>query len=155
AVAARMAATLGERVGERIGHRMRLDTRVSARTRIEVVTEGVLTRMLQQDPSLDGIALVIFDEFHERSLQADLGLALTLDARDGLSPALRILVMSATLDVEPVAALVGNATVVKTEGRTFPVETRYVGQGLPPMPMTYGARSTTHGLPGAAATARG
>jgi len=138
AVAARMAATLGEPVGERVGYRMRLDTRVSPRTRIEVVTEGVLTRMLQRDPSLDGIALVIFDEFHERSLQADLGLALTLDARDGLSPALRIVVMSATLDVEPVAALLGDAAVVRTEGRTFPVETRYAGLGLPPLPAPRG-----------------
>ncbi len=134
AVAARMAATLGESVGGRVGHRMRLDTRVSRSTRIEVVTEGVLTRMLQQDPALEGVALVIFDEYHERSLQADLGLALTLDARDGLSPTLRILVMSATLDIEPVAALLGDAHVVCTEGRVFPVETRYAGQGLPPLP---------------------
>src|SRR5690606_14888075 len=81
---------------------------------------------------------VIFDEFHERSLQADLGLALTLDARDGLSPALRIVVMSATLDVEPVAALLGDAAVVRTEGRTFPVETRYAGLGLPPLPAPRG-----------------
>src|SRR5690606_15954400 len=143
AVAARMAATLGERVGERVGYRMRLDTRVSKRTQIEVVTEGVLTRMLQHDPALDGVATVIFDEFHERSLQADLGLALTLDAREGLSPALRILVMSATLDVEPVAALLGAAHVVRTEGRTFDVETRYAGQGLPPMPAAHGAVSAS------------
>jgi ATP-dependent helicase HrpB len=134
AVARRMAATLGERVGERVGQRMRLDTRVSAATRIEVITEGVLTRMLQHDPSLDGIALVIFDEFHERSLQADLGLALTLDARDGLAPALRVLVMSATLDAAPVAALLGDAAIVEAQGRMHPVETRYVGTGLPPMP---------------------
>ena len=158
AVAARMAATLGEPVGERVGYRMRLDTRVSPRTRIEVVTEGVLTRMLQQDPSLDGVALVIFDEFHERSLQADLGLALTLDAREGLSPALRILVMSATLETEPVAALLGAAPVVRTEGRTFPVETRYVGQRLPPMPAARsgsprGPGSTLRGHPGAAPSA--
>jgi len=143
AVATRMATTLGERIGERVGYRMRLDTRVSSRTRIEVVTEGVLTRMLQHDPSLDGVALVIFDEFHERSLEADLGLALTLDARDGLSPALRILVMSATLDVEPVANLLGDAAVVRTDGRTFPVETRYVGQGLPPMPVRHGTPAAT------------
>ncbi|MFS8608203.1 MAG: ATP-dependent helicase HrpB [Gammaproteobacteria bacterium] len=137
AVARRMAATLGETVGERVGYRMRLDTRVSKATRIEVVTEGVLTRMLQHDPALEGIALVIFDEFHERSVDADLGLALTLDARDALVPELRILVMSATLDVEAVANLLGNAAIVRTEGRTFPVETRYVGRGLPPMPATY------------------
>ncbi len=145
AVATRMAATLGERVGERVGYRMRLDTRVSSRTRIEVVTEGVLTRMLQHDPSLDGVALVIFDEFHERSVDADLGLALTLDARDGLSPELRILVMSATLDVEPVANLLGGAAVVRAEGRAFPVETRYVGQGLPPMPTARGPGASASG----------
>ena len=81
AVAARMATLLGESVGDTVGYRMRLDTRVSRRTRIEVVTEGVLTRLLQEDPALEGVALVIFDEFHERSLQADLGLALALDAR--------------------------------------------------------------------------
>lgn len=146
AVARRMAATLGERVGERVGYRMRLDTLVSKATRIEVVTEGVLTRMLQSDPSLEGVALVIFDEFHERSLQADLGLALTLDAREALVPELRLLVMSATLEVEPVARLLGEATVVRSEGRTFPVETRYVGRGLPPMPSAGGsaARGTAH-----------
>jgi len=141
AVARRMAATLGETVGERVGYRMRLDTRVSKATRIEVITEGVLTRMLQHDPALEGVALVIFDEFHERSLDADLGLALTLDARDALVPELRLLVMSATLDVAPVANLLGNAAIVRSEGRTFPVETRHVGRGLPPMPAREAARA--------------
>src|SRR5487761_841290 len=98
AVALRMAQTLGEAVGRTVGYRMRLDTKVSRDTRIEVVTEGVLTRMLQTDPELEGVAAVLFDEYHERSLQADLALALTLDARASLTPALRILVMSATLE---------------------------------------------------------
>jgi ATP-dependent helicase HrpB len=134
AVARRMAATLGEDVGQTVGYRMRLDTRVSRATRIEVVTEGVLTRMLQQDPALEQVALVIFDEFHERSLQADLGLALTLDARDALASALRVLVMSATLEVEPIARLLGDAVVIRAEGRVFPVEHRFVGRGAPLLP---------------------
>jgi HrpA-like RNA helicase len=103
AVAARMAHTLGEAVGATVGYRMRLDTKVSRATRIEVVTEGVLTRMLQEDAALEGVAAVIFDEFHERSLQADLGLALCIDARATLSASLLILVMSATLDGAAVA----------------------------------------------------
>ena len=98
AIAARMAHTLGEAPGATVGYRMRLDTRVSRATRVEVVTEGVLTRLLQDDPALEGVAAIIFDEFHERSLQADLGLALSLDARATLVPELRILIMSATLD---------------------------------------------------------
>jgi ATP-dependent helicase HrpB len=132
AVAARMAQTLGESVGGRIGYRMRLDTRVSRATRIEVVTEGVLTRMLQEDPALEGVAALIFDEFHERSLQADLGLALALDARANLAPELRIVVMSATLDGAAVAALV-QAPVISAPGRMFAVNTRYAGAGLPPL----------------------
>ncbi|HEX5420711.1 MAG TPA: ATP-dependent helicase HrpB [Gammaproteobacteria bacterium] len=134
AVARRMAQTLGEAVGQTVGYRMRLDTRVSPATRIEVVTEGVLTRRLQTDPELEGVALVIFDEFHERSLQADLGLALTLDAREALAPELRVLVMSATLEAEPVARLLGDAAIVKAEGRAFPVESRFTGKGLPLLP---------------------
>lgn len=126
AAADRMAALLGEDgAGGTVGYRVRNDTRVGARTRIEVVTEGVLTRMLQSDPSLEGVALVVFDEFHERSLHADLGLALTLQARSVLRPELRLLVMSATLDAAPVAALLGDAPVVRSEGRTYPVETRW------------------------------
>src|SRR5258708_12873727 len=105
AAARRMAEMLGESVGETVGYRTRLDTRVSAATRIEVVTEGILIRMIQDDPALDGVGLVIFDEFHERSLDADLGLALTLEARRALREDLRLLVMSATLDGEAVAPL--------------------------------------------------
>jgi ATP-dependent helicase HrpB len=131
AVARRMAQTLRENVGQTVGYRMRLDTRVSRDTRIEVVTEGVLTRMLQNDPSLEGVAAVIFDEFHERSLQADLGLALVIDARENLTPDLKLLVMSATLDGERVAALLGDAPIVTAQGRVFPVETRFVGKGVP------------------------
>ncbi|MEZ5816730.1 MAG: ATP-dependent helicase HrpB [Hyphomicrobiaceae bacterium] len=129
AAAERMAELRGERVGETVGIRARLDTRVSPRTRIEVVTEGVFTRLILDDPGLDGVGLVIFDEFHERSLDADLGLALALDARGGLREDLRLLVMSATLDGARVAALLGDAVpVIRSEGRAFPVETRYVGR---------------------------
>jgi ATP-dependent helicase HrpB len=128
AAAERMAELRGEPVGDVVGIRARLDTRVSAATRIEVVTEGVFTRLVLDDPTLDGVGLVIFDEFHERSLDADLGLALALDARAGLRPDLRILVMSATLDGGRVAGLLGDAPVIRSEGRTFPIETRYVGR---------------------------
>ncbi len=126
AAAAYMARLLGEGVGETVGYRVRLDTRVGPRTRVEVVTEGVLGRMLQDDPALDGIGLVIFDEFHERSLHADLGLALTLQTRALLRDDLGIVVMSATLDGAPVAALLGDAPIVRSEGRAFPVTTRHV-----------------------------
>jgi ATP-dependent helicase HrpB len=134
-VAQRMAATLGESVGATVGYRMRLDTRVSRATRIEVITEGVLTRMLQTDPTLEDVAAVLFDEFHERSLQADLGLALCLDARRTLDSDLRLLVMSATLDGVAVAALLGEHTpIVTSQGRAFPVTIEYVGSGLPLLP---------------------
>ncbi|MCJ2137896.1 ATP-dependent helicase HrpB [Methylobacterium sp. J-026] len=126
AAAARMAQTLGEPVGGTVGLRVRLGSKISARTRIEVVTEGVFTRMILDDPELAGIGAVLFDEFHERSLDADLGLALALDAQGGLREDLRILVMSATLDGARVARLMGDAPVVASEGRAFPVETRYV-----------------------------
>src|SRR5688500_11100509 len=135
AVAARMAATLGEAPGETVGYRMRMETRVSRRTRIEVVTEGVFTRMLQSDPALEGIAAVLFDEFHERSLHADTGLAFALDSQENLTPELRLLVMSATLDGAAVARLLGSATTnaptITAAGRMFPVEVRHVGTGLP------------------------
>ncbi len=115
----------------RFGHRMRMDTRVSRDTRIEVVTEGVLTRMLQQDAALEGVGLVIFDEFHERSLQADLGLALALDTQTNLAPELKLLVMSATLDTQGIAAKLGDAPVVSAAGRAWPVATRYAGSSAP------------------------
>ena len=117
----RLASLLGEAPGDRVGWRMRQDTRVSARTVIEVITEGVLTRRLQRDPGLDGVSAVVFDEFHERSLDADLGLALTLEVADALRPDLRVLVMSATLDTDPVAALL-DAPVIRSEGFIHPVE---------------------------------
>jgi ATP-dependent helicase HrpB len=126
AAARRMAQELGEEVGETIGYRVHLESRVGPRTRVEVVTEAILTRRLQQDPALDGVACVIFDEFHERSLNSDLGLALTLDAQSGLREDLRILVMSATLDGHRIAALLDDAPVISSDGRIFPVEIRYV-----------------------------
>ncbi|MFN8651895.1 MAG: ATP-dependent helicase HrpB [Gemmatimonadales bacterium] len=125
AAARRMATMLGEKAGATVGYRVRRESVVSAATRIEVVTEGILTRMLQSDPSLEGVGLVAFDEFHERSLHADLGLALTLQSRALLRPDLRILIMSATLDGARVAALLGGAPIVTSEGRAFPVDTRY------------------------------
>ena len=128
AAAARMAATLGEAVGETVGFRVRLQSKVSARTRIEVVTEGVFTRMILGDAGLEGVAGVLFDEFHERSLDADLGLALARDSQSVLRDDLRILVMSATLDGARVARLLGDAPVVESQGRAFPVETRYLGR---------------------------
>ncbi len=134
AVAARMAAMTGTEVGGLIGVRMRFDTRVSRATRIEVVTEGVLGRLLQTDPALEGVAAVLFDEFHERSLASDLGLALLLDAEAQLGPRLRLLVMSATLDGERVAALLGAAPLITTAGRRFPVTLHHVGRGAPLLP---------------------
>src|SRR5690349_10596710 len=128
AAAARMATTLGEQVGDTVGLRVRFGSKVSRRTRIEVVTEGVFTRLILDDPTLDGVAAVLFDEFHERSLDADLGLALALDAQRGLREDLKILVMSATLDTARVATLLGGAPVIASEGRAFPVETRYAGR---------------------------
>jgi ATP-dependent helicase HrpB len=126
AAARRMSQLLGQQVGETVGFRVRGETRVGRATRIEVVTEGILTRMLHNDPSLEGTGVVIFDEFHERSLDADLALALTLEARDALRPDLRVVVMSATLDGARVARLIGDAPVITSEGKTFPVETRYL-----------------------------
>src|SRR5664279_1508284 len=128
AAAARMASTLGEPVGDTVGLRVRFGSKISKRTRIEVITEGVFTRLILDDPSLAGIAAVLFDEFHERSLDADLGLALARDVQLALREDLKILVMSATLDGARVAALLGDAPVVTSQGRSFDVETRYLGR---------------------------
>ncbi|NIX76022.1 ATP-dependent helicase HrpB [Microvirga terricola] len=128
AAADRMARTLGEAVGETVGLRVRLGSKISCKTRIEVVTEGVFARMILDDPSLEGVAAVLFDEFHERSLDADLGLALALDAQGGLREDLRLLVMSATLDGARVAGLLGGSPVIESEGRAYPVETLYLGR---------------------------
>ncbi|MFC0240405.1 ATP-dependent helicase HrpB [Rhodopseudomonas telluris] len=128
ASAERMAKTLGERAGETVGYRVRFGSKVSRATRIEVVTEGIFTRQILDDPELSGIGAVLFDEFHERSLDADLGLALARDAQQGLREDLRILVMSATIDGARVAKLLGDAPVVESLGRAFPVETRYLGR---------------------------
>ena len=128
ASAERMAHTTGEPVGETVGYRVRFGSKVSRATRIEVVTEGIFSRQILDDPELSGVAAVLFDEFHERSLDADLGLALARDAQTGLREDLRILVMSATLDGARVAKLLGDAPVIASEGRAFPVETRYLGR---------------------------
>lgn len=125
AAASRMASLIGEQVGGTVGYRMRLDNRISAATRIEVVTEGVFARMILDDPELTGVSTVIFDEFHERSLDADFGLALALDVQSALREDLRILVMSATLDVERVAALLDHPPVIESLGRSFPIDIRY------------------------------
>jgi ATP-dependent helicase HrpB len=125
AAASRMASILGEEVGDTVGYRMRLDNRVSSRTRIEVVTEGVFARMVLDDPELKGVSTVIFDEFHERSLDGDFGLALALDVQAGLRDDLRILVMSATLDIERIAQLMDGAPAIESMGRTFPIDIRY------------------------------
>ncbi|WP_417246926.1 ATP-dependent helicase HrpB [Celeribacter sp.] len=129
--AERMAQTLGEKAGETVGYRIRGEAKLSKATRIEVVTEGILTRMLQTDPELAGIGAVIFDEFHERSLNADLGLALTWEVRQALRDDLALVVMSATLDAAPVAALLDDAPVIRSEGRAFPVETRWLDAPVP------------------------
>ncbi|MEM7545447.1 MAG: ATP-dependent helicase HrpB [Pseudomonadota bacterium] len=126
AAAERMASLRSETVGETVGFRIKGETKTSTQTRIEVVTEGILTRILQSDPELAGIDAIIFDEFHERSLNADLGLALAVEVREALRPDLRLIVMSATLDAEPVAALLGDAPIIRSDGRAYPVETRWL-----------------------------
>ena len=133
AAAQRMAQTLGERVGDTVGLRVRYVSKVSRRTRIEIITEGVFTRLILDDPMLEGVAAVLFDEFHERSLDADLGLALARDVQQGLRADLRILVMSATIDGARIAKLLGDAPVIESEGRAFPVDTRYVGRDARPI----------------------
>ncbi len=133
AAAHRMALTLGEQVGDTVGYRIRMDTKIGPRTRIEVVTEGIFTRILQHDPSLSGYGFVIFDEFHERSLHADLGLALCLESQKALREDLRILVMSATLDTGNIASLLGNAPIIHCAGQIFPIATRYLSKPDPKM----------------------
>ncbi len=128
AAAERMAATLGEKVGDTVGLRVRFGSKVSRKTRIEVVTEGVFTRLILDDPSLDGVAAVLLDEFHERSLDADLALALAREVQQGLRDDLKLLAMSATLDGARVAKLLGGAPVIESAGRAFDVETRYLGR---------------------------
>ncbi|MBI1912708.1 MAG: ATP-dependent helicase HrpB [Deltaproteobacteria bacterium] len=132
AAASRMADLLGEEVGKTVGYRTRLDSRIGPDTRIEVVTEGILTRFLQSDPSLEGIGIIIFDEFHERSVHADLGLALSLEAQSVFREDLRILVMSATLEGVKVSELLGQAPIIKSSGRAFPVEVRYQPEVMRP-----------------------
>lgn len=133
--AARMAHLLGEAVGDTVGYQVRFERRIGPHTRIEVITEGILTRRIQGDPALDGVGLLIFDEFHERNLQADLGLALALDAASALRPDLRILVMSATLDTEAVSALLDGAPVVQGEGHSYPVKVIYADRSPDPDPV--------------------
>ena len=132
AAAERMAETMGETAGQTVGYRVRGESKVSKSTKIEVVTEGILTRMIQSDPELSGIGAVIFDEFHERSMNADLGLALCLEIRDALRDDLILLAMSATLDAQPVAKLMDDAPVITSEGRSFPVEIKWLDKPLPP-----------------------
>src|SRR5579883_2716840 len=133
AAAERMARTLGERLGETIGLRVRFGSKVSARTRVEMITEGVFTRVVLDDPLLDGIAAVVLDEFHERSLDADLGLALAREVQQSVRADLRLLVMSATMDGARVATLLGGAPVIAAAGRAFAVETRYLGRDARPI----------------------
>ena len=133
AAAERMARTLGERVGETVGLRVRFGSKVSRKSRIEVVTEGIFARLIIDDPMLEGVTAVLFDEFHERSLDADLGLALARDVQQGLREDLRLLAMSATIDGARVAKLLGGAPVIAAEGRSFPVETRYLGRDTRPI----------------------
>ncbi len=128
AAASFMAGSIRERLGDTVGLRVRFGSKVSAKTKVEMITEGVFTRLVLDDPELKGVAAVIFDEFHERSLDADLGLALALDAQRGLREDLRILVMSATLDGARIAKLLGDVNVIQSEGRAFPVETKYLGR---------------------------
>ncbi|MBO6803555.1 MAG: DEAD/DEAH box helicase, partial [Thalassospira sp.] len=149
ASARRMAQLLGEAVGARVGYRVRFDSKISKNTKIEVVTEGILVRMIQDDPELSGVAAVLFDEFHERSLDADLGLALALETQGALRDDLRLVVMSATLDGDPIARLMGDCPVITSEGRAYPVETKY----LAPKPDKWGNARIDAEMTGAIKTA--
>ena len=123
--AGHMASLLGEKVGETVGYRIRLDRKIGLKTRIEVVTEGIFTRKIQADPGLEDTGLVIFDEFHERNIHSDLGLALGLETAEALRNDLRILVMSATLDIKEVSGLMNQAPMIVSRGKSFPVDTVY------------------------------
>jgi ATP-dependent helicase HrpB len=136
-----LATQLGERVGAQVGYTIRFERKVSAATRIEVVTEGILTRRLQTDPELAGVGLVIFDEIHERNLNSDLALALCRDAQLGLRPDLRLLAMSATLDAAPLARLLGDAPLLSSRGRAYPVEIIHLGS---PPPRTHLAEAVNN-----------
>ena len=131
AAAERMADTLGEKLGETVGYRIRGQSKIGPNTQIEVLTEGILTRMIQADPELPGVGAILFDEFHERSLAADLGLALAWELRETLREDLWLVVMSATLDAEPVAALLDDAPIITSAGRSFPVELTYLPRPAP------------------------
>ncbi len=146
AAARRMAGLLGEPVGKRVGYRVRHDTVVGPETRIEVVTDGILTRIVQHDPELAGYGLIIFDEFHERHLQADLGLALVSQVRELFRPEMRVLVMSATLAAAEVAGFLGGAPLLKAEGETFPVDTIYLGEGPPGFSLEHVYRAVLRAL---------
>ena len=134
--AAYISRRLGEPVGGTVGYQVRLERKVSAKTRLEIVTEGLLAQRILGDPELEGVGLVIFDEFHERSLACDLSFALALEVRRALRPDMRLLVMSATLDADEVAAHLGDAEVVHAEGRMYPVETKYLGDMSMPAAVT-------------------
>ena len=141
-IAERMAQILGETVGETVGYRVRFESKVSKRTRIEVLTEGILTRMLVDDATLDGVSIVIFDEFHERSINSDLALALTRQAQEIIRPDLKIVIMSATIDACGICAAL-KAPLIESEGRMFPVELHYADEDIDPRDIAAVAASTT------------
>ena len=141
-IAERMAQMLGEQVGETIGYRVRFESRVSKRTRIEVLTEGILTRMIVDDATLDGVSVVIFDEFHERSINSDLALALTRQAQQIIRPDLKVVIMSATIDTSNICAAL-QAPLIESEGRMFPVELHYADKDTDPRDIAAAAASTT------------
>ena len=141
-IAERMAQMLGEQVGENIGYRVRFESRVSKRTRIEVLTEGILTRMIVDDATLDGVSVVIFDEFHERSINSDLALALTRQAQQIIRPDLKVVIMSATIDTSNICAAL-QAPLIESEGRMFPVELHYADEDTDPRDIAAAAASTT------------